>query len=473
MKFILILLFPLTLMGQNWSEPVNISTINGVNQTPGFTINNQGNMHCVWAHVVSDDYSNIYYSKSEDNGATWTIPENISLNTEKRLINPNIVTDSEGKIYVTYDWDVINPAYGKVLMKIFDGVEWSLADTISGNMLNCRQNLLAVDHNDRIYCFWNHAVQYFGDYYYRYFENGIWSDFFHPYGIGVGFDKVVISPDNNLHILGGHIVGSDFFLAYFFYNMETNQWTDIATFSNNTLANGSDLDVDNNGNLHFAYRQKFPGTPNPMEDDSTLYRFFDGYEWSEQELVTEDPFSQKIQVINNKVYIIDWEKTSEEGGNIVMYEKNDAGNWIGELVVYIIGSQQRMLKTGNILHLIYTAKPDDDNLNIYYINKTVDTTTSVVEKKFTINSLEIYPNPFSEIANIEFSLLRESQVILKIQSFDGKLVKTIHDDYLSAGDYSTYWDGTDDSNNKVKNGTYLVRLIAGKNTISRSVIFLK
>ncbi|MCD4697746.1 MAG: hypothetical protein K8S16_16095 [Bacteroidales bacterium] len=458
---------------QNWSEPVNISTMNGVNQTPGFAIDNEGNLHCVWAHVINDNYSHIYYSKSEDNGATWITPENISLNTEKRLINPNIVTDSEGRIYVTYDWDAIDPAHGKILMKIYDGISWSLADTITGSMLNCRQNKLIVDHNNRIYCFWNHAVQYYGDYYYRYFENGIWSDFFYPYGTGVGFDKIVIDPDNNLHVLGGHVIDSYFLFAYFDYNLEANQWSDVTTFSAKTNGLGSDIDLDNNNHPHFAWRQKTPDIPNPFEEDSTMYRYYNGVAWSEPELVTEDPFSQKIQLFNNKAYIIDAEKNSKDAGNIVLYQKDDAGNWIGELVINIVGSIQRLLKCGNTLNLIYTAKPDDDNLNIYYMNKTVDTTTSIEENKFTLNSLEIYPNPFSEIANIEFNILKDSHVILRIHSFDGKVIKTIYYGNLPEGNFRKFWDGTNESGEKGNKGAYLIRLIADKNIIARSVIYLK
>jgi hypothetical protein len=443
--------------------------MNGVNQTPGFTIDYQGNLHCVWAHVVNVSYSNIYYSKSEDNGVTWTSPENISLNVEKRLINPNIVVDSEDKIYVTYDYNMIDPIHSKVLMKIYNGVEWSQADTISGTMLNSFGNLLIIDHNDRIYCFWNHPSQY-ADYYYKYMENGNLSGVYHPYTENFKFHKIVVDPENNIQVLGSY--GGC--LNYVNYNYETNQWSSITTISNNTQCVYSlDLDIDDNNYPHTTWRQKTTGTPNPFEEDSTLYRYFDGYEWSEPELVTEDPYNQKIQLINNKAIIIDWEKTTGEGGDIICYKKNNAGNWIGEFVIYISGSLERFLKYDNMLYLIYTAKPDDDNLNIYYMNKIVDTTTSIEENNFTLNSLEIYPNPFSKILNIEFNILKDSHVILRIHSFDGKVIKTIYDGNLPDGNFRKFWDGTNGSGEKINKGTYLIRLIAGKNIISRSVIFLE
>ena len=472
MKFVLLfLLLPLTLLGQNWTEPVNISTMNGVNQNPDLFIDHNEFLHCVWSHLVDDNYSHIYYSKSIDQGQTWSNPINISQNTEKWLLSPKIVVDSEDNIYVTYDYGAENPIHCKILMKKFDSNSWSQADTISGTMLNCRQNKLVIDHNNRIYCFWNHALEG-GDYYYRYFENGIWSDYFHPFGDNFSFEKIVVDSENYLHVLAGHFDYAWYF-NYVVYNPGENTWSDITLISELTNANGQDIDLDNNNHPHFAWRHKTPGTPNPFEEDSTLYRFFNGNEWSEPELITEDPFSQKIQLINSKVYIIDWEKTSEEGGNIVMYEKNDEGNWIGEFVLNLIGSQQKFLKSDNILHLLYLAKPNDENFNLYYINKIVDSTTSIEENKFTLNSLKIYPNPFSEIANIEFNILKESHVILRIHTYDGKLIKPIYNGNLPEGDYTKFWDGTNDSGEKVNKGAYLIRLIADKNIISRSVIFLK
>jgi hypothetical protein len=469
---VVLMLLVINAISQEWTEPVNISTMNGVNQTPDLFIDKNGYLHCVWSHRVESFYSHIYYSKSIDNGQTWSNPINVSQNTTKWLLNPKIVVDSVDNIYVTYDYGAENPMHCKILMITFNGLEWSLADTISGTMLNCFQNLLAIDNNDRIYCFWNNAVQYYGDYYYRYFENGIWSDFFYPYGTGVGFDKIVIDPDNNLHVLGGHVVDSDFYLAYFGYSLESDLWTDINSFSAKTNGLGSDIDLDNNNKPHFAWRQKTPDIPNPFEEDSTMYRYFDGNSWSEPELVTEDPFSQKIQLINNKAFIMNAEKNSDGAGDIVLYQKDDEGNWIGESVISIVGSIQRLTKYSNALNFIYTAKPDDDNLNIYYMNRIMDTTTNIELNNFNIKTLNLYPNPVNSELNIDFSVLNKSMVSIKVYLFTGKLIKTIESKLLDKGEYLYKWDGTINSGQKVKSGIYLVRLQAGKNIISRSVEFL-
>ncbi len=464
--FFLIFL-PVWLSAQDWSEPVNISTMNGGNQTPGFTIDNQGNLHCVWAHGVNYYYGNIYYSKSTDNGETWSTPENISQNSEKRPIFANIVTDSQGKIYVSYDMS--GSEYdSKILMKVFDGIEWSPTDTISGTTSYASHNKLVIDHNDRIYCFWNHDGMG-ADYYYRYLENSVWSEIFHPYTFGfMGFSEIIVDAANNLQCLGDMFEGNIFYV-YIKYDYLTNQWSDTLQISEKTTGDG-DIDLDNNNFIHFTWRHKTPGTPNPMEEDSTLYRYFDGNNWTTPEVVTADPWGQQIQLINNKAYIIDWEKSEGKSGNIVMYTKNPTGSWIGELVVSEAAGTEAFLKSLNMLHLIYRAKPDDDNLNIYYTHRVVDTSTNIEINNFTLQSLNIYPNPSSGSTTISFRLLKESHVVLKVLSFKGELIKTLLDRDMQTGFYRIDWDCTDNSNFKVKPGAYLVRLMADRNIISRSVI---
>jgi hypothetical protein len=469
---VILLLLTINTNTQAWTEPVNISSMNGVNQTPDLFIDKNGTLHCVWTHVIGTNFRVIYYSNSFDNGLTWSLPENIS-NIDKWLLNPKIVADSQDKLYVTYDYHSGDPIHSKILFKSNDGSGWSEADTITGNMLNCSKNILLIDHTDRIYCFWNHAVEG-GDYYYRYFEKGIWSNYYHPYeDTNVFFEKIAIDSENCIHCLGS-LFDQNIFYVYMKYNKGLDEWSDLTQISEKTWGVlGSDIDIDQNNYPHFAWRHKTYGIGNIFEEDSTLYRYFDGENWSIPELVTEDPAGHKIQIAYGKPYIIDWEKNESKSGNIIMYERDVIGTWIGELVIGDAVGTEVFLKSGNYLHFLYRNKPDDNNLNIYYINKIVDTITSVEDKRFTLKSLEIFPNPFSETVNIGFSLIKESYVILRIHSFDGKLIKTIYEGNLAPGNFKHYWDGKHDSGAIVEKGAYLVRLVAGKNIISRSVIFMK
>lgn len=232
---------------------------------------------------------------------------------------------------------------------------------------------------------------------------------------------------------------------------------------------GADIDFDENDYVHFTWRYKTPVMPDTIAD-STMYRYYNGFNWSPPELITTTVglYAQKIQIINNKTYIINWEKY-EEGGNIVLYEKEN-NSWVGENVVLIDGGINILKKSGNMLSLIYSAKPDDDNLNIYYMHKAVDTTTFVNEKNVNIEALNIYPNPFYSVINFKFYLKKTCQITIAIYSLNGELIKTIIDEEKSPGYYHYKWNGKNTSGNMLDKGIYLVRVKAGSSTISESVI---
>lgn len=106
MIFIFIVFY---LSAQEWSEPVNISNTTGIDEYPSFCIDNNGVLHCVWAYKIEPNYRKIYYSKSGNDGETWTEPYNISQNCEMWMTRPFIVSDSQNNLYVTYTYNAGNP----------------------------------------------------------------------------------------------------------------------------------------------------------------------------------------------------------------------------------------------------------------------------------------------------------------------------------------------------------------------------
>jgi hypothetical protein len=79
---------------QTWSDPINISSLPGLDNQPDLCIDNNGILHCVFTHKIASNWRKIYYTKSTDDGITWTTPEDISLNPDTSLMNPHIVADT-------------------------------------------------------------------------------------------------------------------------------------------------------------------------------------------------------------------------------------------------------------------------------------------------------------------------------------------------------------------------------------------
>ena len=100
--FIILLFLSLTLPAQTWTNPVNISpNMPGLDNQPDLCIDKSGTLHGVFTHKLESNWRKIYYSKSTDDGQTWTTPEDISLNPDISLMNPHIVSDTSNILYVT------------------------------------------------------------------------------------------------------------------------------------------------------------------------------------------------------------------------------------------------------------------------------------------------------------------------------------------------------------------------------------
>ena len=84
-----------------------------------------------------------------------------------------------------------------------------------------------------------------------------------------------------------------------------------------------------------------------------------------------------------------------------------------------------------------------------------------------------YPNPFAASTRMQLSLPTRERVTARVYDPSGRLVKTLVDAPLDAGEHFLPWDGTDGSGNRVASGVYFVRLTAGKNRASRKVVLLK
>jgi len=85
-----------------------------------------------------------------------------------------------------------------------------------------------------------------------------------------------------------------------------------------------------------------------------------------------------------------------------------------------------------------------------------------------------YPNPFNPSTTIAYSLTKNLPVTLKIYNALGQEVKTlVRGISQPAGDYQLVWDGKDEHGKIVAGGTYVYRLQAGNQIISKKMSFIK
>ena len=98
---------------------------------------------------------------------------------------------------------------------------------------------------------------------------------------------------------------------------------------------------------------------------------------------------------------------------------------------------------------------------------SVEKETDVVPAQFFVD--QNYPNPFNPSTQIKFGIIEASNVDLRIYDVLGREVAVlISNEFMSAGSYNVKFDASN-----LASGTYVYRMTAGANTVSRKMQLLK
>ena len=84
-----------------------------------------------------------------------------------------------------------------------------------------------------------------------------------------------------------------------------------------------------------------------------------------------------------------------------------------------------------------------------------------------------YPNPFNPGTVISFALKSREKVTLSVYNILGAKVARLVDDELAAGNYSVYWDGTDELGKPVASGVYFYQLTTPQAGQTRKMVLVK
>ena len=86
--------------------------------------------------------------------------------------------------------------------------------------------------------------------------------------------------------------------------------------------------------------------------------------------------------------------------------------------------------------------------------------------------LQIGPNPFTAVTNIEFTISSSAAVNVAVYSVKGERVRSIDVTNFRQGTNRILWDGKDNSGRALPSGTYLVRVTANNSTATQRVTIL-
>ena len=82
-----------------------------------------------------------------------------------------------------------------------------------------------------------------------------------------------------------------------------------------------------------------------------------------------------------------------------------------------------------------------------------------------------HPNPVREAATLRYTLERAGRVRLAVYDVSGRLVQSLVNEVVDAGEHVATWSGRDATGRIANAGLYLVRLESGDHIALRKVLF--
>lgn len=445
---------------QTWSDPIMISKL-GSNDSPDFKIDKNGVIHCVWVQWINSEHNKIFYSKSINNGETWT--EALPI-TDNYSSNPHIVADTFGNLFVSYDYDILhNPRICYVKFSIIDSA-WSKQTTLASGMYN----RIVIDHSNRVYFFW-----FAGTEYYMYMDNNVLSDPILP-NAGLTeryyFENVTVDNQNRIFCVGNRTAGSHSHGAYF--TCFSGDWGPYVDLSNESFFE-SGISLNSLGFPSFVWLQ--------AEFDSVSYYTSTYYAESVGDsvrtpvyLAPKTSYPAIVIDMNDQPHIVEGQEVNNGYQLIHRYYFNNS--WQEEILDqnknwYI---QNVLISRTSCIYLVYNKVDTIINIQTggYYAMigfRKLEITPGLIAQP-NLTKLVLFPNPFSDKINFEFVKTNCNAINFSIIDIYGQVV---YNERFNCNNLLTNkfaWNGKNSFGKQVANGCYFVQISTGSEVIVKKII---
>jgi len=130
--------------------------------------------------------------------------------------------------------------------------------------------------------------------------------------------------------------------------------------------------------------------------------------------------------------------------------------------------------SGNIVSRVVRTI-DGDNIGKAYLNVSLRLGDIIPSQTVLLQN---YPNPFNPETWIPFALAEDTLVTINIYETNGSLVRRFNLGQRGAGTYTSrdralYWDGRNDTGERVSSGIYFYQLRTGDFTAVRRLVIMK
>ena len=105
----------------------------------------------------------------------------------------------------------------------------------------------------------------------------------------------------------------------------------------------------------------------------------------------------------------------------------------------------------------------------YFLDSPI--TSSSSSSIFKIN--QNYPNPFNISTNINYELLKDSFITVRVYNIQGEIMTTLIDEWQTAGVYSTKWEGKNQNGKHFSSGIYFYKIQTDRSFEIKKLTLLK
>jgi len=139
--------------GANWSAPNRLTWMDYNSIHPAIATSSGSKIHIVWSQEKSSGYSEIYYKRSIDGGASWLPPTRLTWNSG-RSFYPSIAAEATNYVYIV--WQDESPGNFEVFYKrsINGGTSWSAPTRLTWNSGDSEDPIVAVDSTGIVHVVW-------------------------------------------------------------------------------------------------------------------------------------------------------------------------------------------------------------------------------------------------------------------------------------------------------------------------------
>ncbi|MDD3050172.1 MAG: FlgD immunoglobulin-like domain containing protein [Candidatus Cloacimonetes bacterium] len=181
-----------------------------------------------------------------------------------------------------------------------------------------------------------------------------------------------------------------------------------------------------------------------------------GQTWNDPVIMNALDTPELNGMIPTYMYIDDDLEVLENGDlkvNLMFFDDNSFGSFVQE-------NGENL--GGNIMYSSFRITPF-----------TSDTDDNNNQASPNINKISNYPNPFNPETTISYNVEKAGNVKVTVYNLKGQFIKTLSNEYVTIGEQTVTWNGTDENGKDVSSGVYFYKVETPTSTNMNKMLLLK